>query len=223
MQIDPATEWLRLTRVYGEMGDVELRELDADRGNLTEVAQQVLRDELRKRGLKPLPEHADAPQIASWQDASSASSMLVSDDPPADDAEEDSGDRPREFTWKTQLCECLDRQQAMELFEALRLAGIQSWIEAPYSAFGSLYPRVFVAADQLEQAREVADRPIPQAIADAGATGSAEYELPHCPKCGAEDPVLESADPTNQWLCEICGAQWADPADEPDGSRAPAR
>ena len=51
MQIDPMAEWTRLTQLYGEMGDLELRELDPR--DLTEVAQQVLRDELRKRGLKP--------------------------------------------------------------------------------------------------------------------------------------------------------------------------
>jgi len=223
MQIDPATEWLRLTRVYGEMGDIELRELDADRGNLTEMAQQVLRDELRKRGLKGRPDHADASQFAAWHAAQPAASMIVPDDPPNGNTEDDSDNQPQEFTWKTQLCECLDRQQAGQLAEVLRQAGIESWIQTPYSAFGLLYPRVFVAADQLDQAREIADRPIPQVIAREADVEPAEYEPPCCPKCGVEDPVLESSDPTNQWLCEACGAQWADPTDEPEDARASTR
>jgi hypothetical protein len=219
MQIDPAAEWLRLTQVYGKMGDIELRELDAGRGDLTEVAQQVLRDELRKRGVKPLSDRADAAAFAAAHAARPAPSTIVRDDPP-DDADEPQDGLPQEFTWKTQLCECLDRQQAAELSEVLRQAGIESWIQTPYSAFGLLYPRVFVAADQLEQAREIADRPIPQAIVNEADTEPEEFELPCCPKCGAQDPVLESADPTNHWFCEVCEAEWSDPAENPDESPA---
>jgi hypothetical protein len=214
MQIDPMTEWLRLTRVYGEMGDIELRELDAR--DLTEVAQQVLRDELSKRGLKPRPDHADAPQYAVRPEPAA----VDLGEPPTDGVDEAADDPLEEFTWKTQLCECLDRQQASELSEVLRQAGIESWVQTPYSAFGLLYPRVFVAADQLDQAREIADRPIPQAIVDEAGAEPAEYEPPQCPKCGAEDPVLESADPTNQWLCEACGAEWSEPVEDPDASPA---
>ena len=39
-----------------------------------------------------------------------------------------------------------------------------------------------------------------------------EFEAPKCPKCGAEDPVLESVEPTNTWLCEACGKRWTEPA-----------
>jgi transposase-like protein len=69
-----------------------------------------------------------------------------------------------------------------------------------------------VAADQLEEAREVASRPIPQAIVEQSRMQIPEFELPRCPGCGAEDPLLESADPVNAWLCESCGRQWTDPA-----------
>jgi hypothetical protein len=219
MQIDPAKEWLRLTQAYGEMGDIEIRELDAGRGDLTEVAQQVLRDELRKRALKPLPDHTDAPRFAARPSPPACSC----DEPASEDSEASQDGQPHEFTWKTQLCECLDRQQAAQLAEALREAGIESWVQTPYSAFGVQYPRVFVAADQLEQAREIADRPIPQAIADDVDTEPAEYQPPRCPECNAGDPVLESADPTNQWFCEACGAEWAEPAEEPGPSSAKAR
>ena len=47
-------EWQRLTQLYREMGDGELEALDADKDDLTEVAQQVLSDEIRKRGLDKL-------------------------------------------------------------------------------------------------------------------------------------------------------------------------
>ena len=51
MHEDTIADWQRLTQLYGEMGDGELEELNACIGDLTEVAQQVLRDEMKKRGL----------------------------------------------------------------------------------------------------------------------------------------------------------------------------
>jgi len=76
---------------------------------------------------------------------------------------------------------------------------------------------VVVAADQLEQAIEIANQPIPKEIVEESKAEVPEYVPPSCPKCGAEDPVLESAEPTNAWLCEACGAQWSDPEADADG------
>jgi hypothetical protein len=70
---------------------------------------------------------------------------------------------------------------------------------------------VQVAADQLEQA--VLASPIPQEVIEESQKKMPEFELPGCPTCGASDPLLESADPVNTWLCETCGAEWSDPED----------
>ncbi len=51
MQADPILEWQRLTEHYREMSDEELHELADDLGNLTDTAQQVLRSEMKSRGL----------------------------------------------------------------------------------------------------------------------------------------------------------------------------
>jgi hypothetical protein len=51
MQTDPAEEWRRLTRLYSEMGDIEIEDLADQIDNLTSTAQDVLREELKKRGL----------------------------------------------------------------------------------------------------------------------------------------------------------------------------
>ena len=77
-----------------------------------------------------------------------------------------------------------------------------------------------VAADQLEEARAVAARPVPEAIVEQCKVVDDDYELPVCPKCGAEDPVLESANTVNSWLCEVCGKQWTDPVEERSDSEA---
>ena len=49
MHEDTIADWQRLTQLYSEMDDGELEALNADIGDLTEVAQQVLRDEMKKR------------------------------------------------------------------------------------------------------------------------------------------------------------------------------
>jgi len=62
------------------------------------------------------------------------------------------------------LCECEEREEAWQIREVLRQAGIESWIEGQGSRVwdGMGNPRILVAADQFEQAREIATRPIPQ-------------------------------------------------------------
>jgi hypothetical protein len=99
----------------------------------------------------------------------------------------------------------------------LKREGIESWFEGPSIRWGIGSPRILVAADQLDQAREIAARPIPQEIVDQFKVEVPEFEAPTCPKCGAEDPVLENADPVNSWLCEACGEQWTEPTPDTHG------
>jgi hypothetical protein len=203
MEIDPATEWQRLTEIYREKYDGELLELAADAGDLTEVAQRVLAEEMQRRKLsleRPSEPTRAEPHAAGDLDADA----LV-----YDGAAE--ADGPHEFTWKTLLCECNEYEEAWQISAALRRAGIDSWIQGTRSLS---YPRVVVAADQLDQARAIIARPIPQDIVDESKTKVPEYEPPVCPTCGADDPVLESADPVNAWECEQCGARWTDAAEE---------
>jgi hypothetical protein len=210
MQRDTIADWQSLTQLYSEMSDGELYALDADLADLTEMAQQVLRDEMKKRGLARQPasnlgRKVTEPAGAPLRDSDGL--FRISEDGA------EGRNLPREYTWKTPLCNCEDGEYAGQLQAALKAAGIESWIEgAGYRvAADMLNPRILVAADQLEQAREVASRPIPQAIAEQFKMEIPEYEPPVCPRCGAEDPVLESADPANSWLCESCGEQWTDP------------
>jgi hypothetical protein len=223
MRTNPFEEWRRLTELYREMSDQELYELDASIADLTEQAQQILRDEMRTRGLKKprsagggtdLPERSAAPGSAPGVEAATAAGGR---DRTGDEAEEDG---PYEYTWKTLLCECDEREEAWQIHLALKQAGIESWVEGPRSQFSpdTRCPRVIVAADQLEQAREVIARPIPQEIVEQFDTLVEDFKTPVCPKCGAADPVLEGVDPANSWLCESCGKQWTEPVEDPSGS-----
>jgi hypothetical protein len=132
---------------------------------------------------------------------------------------QEEGDRPPEYTWKTPLCACDAPEEAWQISEVLRRAGIESWIERPGTGRAAAWDegmvgnfQVLVAADQLDAARQIAAQPIPQEIVEQSKIEPPEFEPPRCPGCGAADPVLESVDPSNSWLCEACGMQWTEPA-----------
>jgi hypothetical protein len=206
MQTDPIMEWQRLTEHYRGLHDEELCELALDIGNLTDTAEQALRQELRSRGLGE-PETA----MRAMQERHAAESIAASDSNGADGTAGPEGRKSVDYTWKTLLCECEERIEALQLYLVLKRAGIESWAENPGK--GLVYSRILVPADQLEEARALAEQPIPPDIVNEAKDmlePAEEYELPVCPKCGAADPILEAAEPTNEWLCEACGAEWAD-------------
>jgi hypothetical protein len=219
MHEDTIADWQRLTQLYSEMDDGELEALNADIGDLTEVAQQVLRDEMKKRGLNDssVPRGAFEPRehFAPLQEGPEVDSLTEEDDT-------EDGGLPHEYTWKTLLCECEEREEAWQIREVLRQAGIESWIEGQGSRVwdGMGNPRILVAADQFEQALQIASQPIPQAIVEQSRMQVPDYEPPMCPSCGAEDPILEGADPVNSWRCERCGKQWTDPIEDQKDSPA---
>jgi hypothetical protein len=220
MQGNPAEEWQRLTEHYREISDEELRELAADFVDLTQTAQEVLRNEMRNRGLGDPLAANQSPPPPSPLTALQPDHLdnLGLDSNPSLQADEDQEDgSSHDYTWKTQLCECESTERASQIHRALQRAGIESWIEQPGSryAISNSYPRIMVAADQLEQAVEIASKPIPQDIVDQFNTDSPEFEPPSCPKCGAGDPVLEGVNPVNSWRCEACGKEWADSATDP--------
>jgi ribosomal protein L37AE/L43A len=221
MQIDPLAEWRRLTGYYHSLSDEELAHLARQFGELTDTAQQVLRGELHGRGLGDPETIARAAENPSLARASASvrefprESAADSADPTAQEAgdEDPESVASHDFTWKVLLCECEEWKQAWQLGRALNRAGIDNW---PLSASrtGQLYSRVYVAADQLEQARAIASQPIPQDIVEESEEEPSEYVVPTCPACGAADPVLESVDPANLWSCEMCGRQWKEAGTE---------
>lgn len=217
MQTDPMEEWRRLTALYGEMGDVEIRELAGQINDLTENAQQILRDEMRKRGISDKPALAKEPTAAEKE---AFVHWTQEEDTAADSRQNVPDDGACDYTWKIALCRCDTMSEAAGRCEMLRRAGIESWIQRPGSRFvvpwlefGVGDIQINVGADQVEQARSIIAQPIPQDIFDEvkEEESAPAYEVPVCPKCRAEDPTLESVEPSNNWLCESCGYAWSDP------------
>ena len=238
MQADPIQEWQRLTEHYREMSDDELRELAGEVGNLTDTAQQVLRSEMKSRGLveTQAPRRSSSEMIwAAGVFRSPEGNARGNSDPIFGDAAfgnrttepvpgapaVDGETGPHEYTWKTLLCECETSAQAKQICAVLHRAGIECWIEGAQTSLG--LARVLVAADQIDRARAIAANPIPQQILDDAKIEVPEFELPICPKCGASDPVLEGVDTENTWRCEQCGEQWSDSVgSEDDETSSPA-
>ncbi|MBS1803574.1 MAG: hypothetical protein JST28_09405 [Acidobacteria bacterium] len=230
MPTDPVEEWRRLSTLYSEMGDIEIEELANQISDLTPNAQEILREELKKRGITA---GAEAKQLRTPFDGSVPATHWVQEYGTAADREFDpSGkDGVLDYTWKVALCRCESIDEAAARSEMLRRAGIDSWIQRPGARFvvpwtelGVGDIQINVGADQLDHARVILEQPIPQDIIDQlhEEASTPQYELPTCPKCGAPDPTLESVEPSNNWLCESCDHTWSDPIpDKPADSIEP--
>ncbi|HEV2133759.1 MAG TPA: hypothetical protein VGR47_05800 [Terracidiphilus sp.] len=212
MHIDPMQSWRSLTENYAQMSDGELIALAEDFRDLTDTARQVLRDEMRKRNLGD-------PASTAWTPPGFADAQRNSSGDESADGEAVSTD---EFVWKHVLRENCTREEASQIFEVLKRAGVESWIDRSrnYLPLADSGFRVLVASDELEAASAVLGQPIPSDIVEQSQAEQAVYEPPVCPACGAPDPILESADPANCWKCEVCGRQWSD-ALEPGRETSP--
>ncbi len=189
-------EWQRLSEHYRSLQDEELRELAAEMPQLTETAQQVLREEMKRRGVAPIEAQPVEARPVQAQRAA-----VITEDMPAWGLDYQipptRGDSEEELD-----------EQAQELKKELRRAGIDSWVKRQRGR----YAQVVVAADQLEEARGVASQPIATDIVEEvkrdAEQGPAEFEMPVCSKCGASDPLLMGVEPANRWRCGACGNEW---------------
>lgn len=231
MQLNPVTEWQRLTEHYRTMSDGEVEELALDVANLTDTAQQVLRSELSSRGLRQPGGASNAPMLSGFSQSDRSDSFFnrstafsaSHDELDKEDAES------RESELRLPLCECEDWKHAWQVCAMLKPENIESWIQdaqgdiqdsilyspemgPPLSVSASRAFRVLVAADLLAEAREVAAQPVPREIVEASEINVPEFTIPKCPRCRAEDPVLLSVNPVNRWRCEQCEAEWDDAA-----------
>ena len=219
MRVDPMEEWRRLTQLYAEMGDEELEDLACGFSDLTETAREVLRSEMRKRGLgDPQAPKAGGRDFDFARRSGPGAYAFGGAKAIGGKRGEFAGDDAAELARKTLLCQCESGEEAWQLSEMLRRAGIESWTETPisYSQHPELLaerkPQVLVAAGDMERALTIAAQPVPQEIVEQSRSGQPEYEPPVCPRCGAADPVLEGVNPANAWRCESCGREWTEAA-----------
>lgn len=196
---DPAEEWRRLNALYSEMGDTELLELRAGFGDLTEIAQGTLRDELKKRELWDLPLQEER----SRDDRENGYE-------PFDDLRM-GGVTIREYDTVN---------DARLAGYVLDLAGIRAAVVDASGGFDLRTPFVRVAPEDAEKAAAILAQPISaKTRADYEAMRNLpDFEAPACPHCSCSEVLLEEFEPNNQWLCEECGHRWEDAAPESTGT-----
>jgi hypothetical protein len=218
MQDDLNEEWRRISEHYAQMYDGELMRLASRYSDLTNVAKEVLRVEMLKRGLgdptKPAEVQQDSGRLRFERGVE-----LDGREERNDDVE--GGEMPHEYTWKTDLCECETREQAWQIGTVLGRAKIESWLFDPERDFATRFLgrtpfRVMVAADRLEEARKIIAQPIPQDILDELQTEVPACVIPKCPSCGDPDPTLLEDEQSNRWSCEVCGKEWTELEKLPD-------
>jgi hypothetical protein len=174
-----------LVALYGSYGDEELVSLARGMDDLTPAAQEALKGELARRGLKAAP-------------AEKVRRILTEDD--LADMRSYAEMAPAEciFDFETE-------RAASAAYYALTAEGIEAIVVSPGRANG---PRVVVKPKDAERASEILSAPPSEALTDETTAASAEYDIPRCPACESEEIVLESVDPVNQWLCDACGHTW---------------
>lgn len=172
----PDQEWRRLTELYAEKYDEELWELAADYKNLTEMAQQVLRDEMKKRGL------GDPTQPRPVQ------SINDPPDPPARAAARTAplpalAVNPQEFLRFTQHYATLANADLRDLADD----------------YGNLTPAAQQALREEMQRRGMEDELAPEAGHDYNATDEAESN----PNFQAADLRAQNASGQNEWWVRV--------------------
>jgi hypothetical protein len=189
--IGDAAQYQELLALYSSYSDDELIGLGRGMADLTEMAQDVLRDELKRRGLE-IKSAREAPEKRVLTDDDLQDMRTYAESAPA---------------------ECIfdfeDERAASAAYYALTGEGIEAIVVSPGGAkFDSRGPRVVVTPKDAERAATILSQPSADELKAETEEAPEEFALPRCPGCGGEETLLESVDPVNQWRCDDCGHTW---------------
>jgi hypothetical protein len=198
---DAAKETKRLAALYAGMEDTELAEIVADASSLTEIARQVLRAEMARRGMEALPEIAT---------------------PKPSDAREPIPPAP------VMIRRYRDLPEASIAKSILDSAGIENYLADDnlvrldwfYSnLIGGI--KLFVQPQDAEEANNLLSQSVPEKF---NVDTPGEYEQPRCPKCQSFEVSFDGLDKSStyaalfvglpvpftnkDWKCHSCGHNW---------------
>jgi hypothetical protein len=193
-------EYARLADYYRDQPDEALLALAGEPENLTPIAEEALRAEIRRRGL-PAPGSPEHVQLATA----------------VEKLEGQAGSGYSGELWGSYAA--LAPEECRFYFEFgdegvaarrwLEESGIESFTLPSTSLEDGVC--VVVKPSDADRAGVLLAQPIPERLMEEPASEVKDFVAPSCPACGSPDSLLESADPTNQWLCEECDHTWADP------------
>lgn len=226
--IDPEQERQRLTAFYTGQLDGELEKVAGEAYELSDLAREVLKAELQKRGLSvELAELAPVPVKKAPEPG----------DPPEEDALEADGTQQElpkldgeagdgEFVT---IRKFRDLPEALLAKGSLESAGIEcaliddnmvrlDWLIS--NLLGGI--KLQVKAEDSDVAEEMLRQPIPEHLE---VSGVGEYEQPRCPKCASLDINFRELNPSaylsmalsvpipfqrQAWRCHSCKVEWED-------------
>lgn len=196
--IGDAAQYNELVTLYGDYSDDELVELGRGIADLTEMAQEVLKGEVARRGLK----------IAAAGEPVEARVLT----------EEDLQDM-RAYA-EVAPAECIfdfeDERSAAAAYYALAAQRIEAIVVSPGGTKADYHgPRVVVTPKDAERATAILSEPSTEKLTAEKEEVPEEFALPHCPSCDGVETLLESVDPVNQWRCDDCGHTWLEESVSP--------
>jgi len=238
--IHAAGEWLRLSEHYWGMTDGELIAIARDRSKLTEIAQQILAQELSQRKLKVEPEEqrgepgAKSPPLRKerarmghprqeWGridretgDSASAGDASATNPDVTDPYEED-----RELF---ELCTVWSLRDALQVQSMLDMAGIPFFMGEEKatgvdSVTSNFSPGVSVKIMRIEWpwALQALEHYEPKDVPESEKQQWDEEVDVRCPSCRSKDILFEElvgpangASPKFKWTCNLCGHEWQD-------------
>lgn len=189
--VGDAEQYRELMELYRDYSDGELVELSRKMADLTDTAQNALRGELSRRGLKAAAAE-EAVEARVLTDEDLADMRSYAELAPAECI----------FDFETE-------RAASAAYYALMGEGIEAIVVSPDGKkFDGRGPRVVVKPKDAARAAEILSGASADQLIETQAEMAPEFDLPRCPACGGEETVLDSVDPVNQWRCEDCGKTW---------------
>ncbi len=188
--IGDAAQYQELVTLYGSYGDDELVALGRGMADLTEMAQEALKGELTRRGLKiAVAKEPVKARVLSEEDLSDMRAYAAS--------------APAECIFDFE-----DERAVTAAYYALTAEGIEAIVVSGMSGGARpdrQGPRVVVTPKDAERAAAILSQPSAEELKEEAFAG---FDLPKCPVCGGAETLLESVDPVNQWRCDQCGHSW---------------
>jgi len=239
--IDPEQERRRLEDHYSRQIDGRLEQVASQAYELGDLARQVLREELSRRGLSTeLTEvRPIQPTIQKKQTKKPVAGPQPGDPPPEPPAVEEPADGEVEFREMVTIRQFRDLPEALFAKGSLESVGIEcalvddnmvrlDWFIS--NLLGGV--KLQVKAEDAVLAAEVLDQPIP---ADVELSDGDRYEQPRCPKCGSLDINFRETHPgtyaalfvnlpiplhRRAWRCHSCGVEWEEIPDQSDSTES---
>lgn len=225
-KIDPGRERQRLSEFYAGQMDGELEKVASQAYDLTEIAREVLRAELTKRGLAP-----DLVEQAPVTEKKPVGPQLGDPPPPPPEPPEELSPEEGGLSLRRMvtLRRFRDLPEALLAKGSLDSAGIHcaladdnmirmDWFYS--NAIGGI--KLLVDSEDAVEAEDLLSQPIPE---NFDVSGVGQYQQPRCPKCGSLDINFQELDPTaylslaisvpipfhrRAWRCRSCRAEWED-------------